>query len=86
MRDETRGAREKHFVISDDEKEEVSVIISRVTGVKAERDTVFGMDEKEGVGRLASLLLTQIINPALLAADFRAKTRGTAIIYPSQSL
>lgn len=35
---------------------------------------------------MASLLLTQIINPALLAADFRAKTRGTAIIYPSQSL
>lgn len=50
VRDETRGAREKHFVISDDEKEEVSVIISRVTGVKAETDTVLGMDEKEGVG------------------------------------
>lgn len=54
--------------------------------MKAETDNVLGMDEKEGVGRLASLLLTQIINAALLAADFRAKTRGTAIIYPSQSL
>lgn len=40
MRDETLGAQEKHFVISDDEKEELSGIISRVTGVEAKRGTI----------------------------------------------
>lgn len=40
VRDETRGAREKHSVIFDDEKEELSGIISRATGVKAPRGTI----------------------------------------------
>lgn len=39
MRDETLGAQEKHLVISDDEKENLSGIISRVTGVEAKRGT-----------------------------------------------
>jgi len=37
VRDETRRAKERHFVISDDEREEVSGVISRVTGVEAKR-------------------------------------------------
>lgn len=40
VRDEPPEAQEKHFVISDDEKEELSLTINRVTEVNAESSTL----------------------------------------------
>lgn len=72
VRDETPKAQEKRFVISDDEKEELVSYNQRGDRGESGEGHSLRMDERG----LASLLLTQFINPALLAAEFRAKQEG----------